>query len=162
MTPGGLRLTSGEEMGADVLVTATGLRLQLGGGAEILVDGEPVDVAHEHIYKGLMLSGVPNLALAMGYTNASWTLRADLSARWFTSLLRHLEAHELGVAVARYDEDPPGDRPLLDLASGYVRRAEGSLPRQGNARPWRVVQSYLRDAATMRFSRIDDGRLELR
>jgi monooxygenase len=162
MTPGGLRLTSGEEVGADVLVTATGLRLQLGGGAEILVDGEPVDVAHEHVYKGLMLSGVPNLALAMGYTNASWTLRADLSARWFTSLLRHLEAHDLGVAVARYDEDPPGDRPLLDLASGYVRRAEGSLPRQGNARPWRVVQSYLRDAATMRFSRIDDGRLELR
>ncbi len=161
MTRTGIRLASGEELDADVLVTATGLRLLLAGGAEIVVDGERVDVAREHVYKGLMLSGVPNVALAMGYTNASWTLRADLSARWFPSLVRYLRDRGLTVAVPRYDEDPPGEGPLLELASGYVRRAEGSLPRQGNSRPWRVVQSHLRDAASMRLSRVDDGRLHL-
>ncbi len=162
MTRGGLRMTSGHELDADLVVTATGLRLRIGGGAELVVDGRPVDIAREHVYKGLMLSGVPNLALAVGYTNASWTLRADLSARWFTSLVRHLDRHGLGVAVPRYDEEPPGDGPLLELTSGYVRRAEAELPRQGRARPWRVVQSYLPDAASVLLGRIDDGHLELR
>jgi monooxygenase len=161
MTPRGIRLTSGEELDADLVVTATGLRMQIGGGAEVVVDGDRVDVSREHVYKGLMLSGVPNLALAMGYTNASWTLRADLSARWFTSLLRYVRRRGLTVVVPRYDEDPPGDRPLLELTSGYVRRADPVLPRQGNAAPWRVVQSYLRDVAQTRLARIDDGRLEL-
>ncbi len=132
-----------------------------GGGIEVVVDREPVDVASRHVYKGLMVSGVPNAALAMGYTNASWTLRADLSARWFTSLVRYLEHRGLSMAVPRYDEDPPGTGPLIDLTSGYVRRAEAELPRQGRAHPWRVTQSYLRDAARMRLGRMDDGRLEL-
>jgi monooxygenase len=161
MTRDGVRLASGEELVADVLVTATGLRLQIGGGAEVVVDGERVDLAREHVYKGVMLSGVPNLGIAVGYTNASWTLRADLSARWFTALLRHLRRRGLTMAVPRYDENPPGTRPLIDLTSGYVRRAAGVLPRQGRAYPWRVTQSYLRDAATMRLGRFDDGRLEL-
>ena len=161
MTRHGIRLASGEELAADVLVTATGLRLQIAGGIEVVVDGERVDVASRHVYKGLMLSGVPNAALAVGYTNASWTLRADLSARWFTSLVRYLEHRGLSMAVPRYDEDPPGTGPLIDLTSGYVRRAEAELPRQGRAHPWRVTQSYLRDAARTRLGRIDDGRLEL-
>jgi len=161
LTRDGVRLTSGEELGADVLVTATGLRLQIAGGAEVVVDGEPVDVARAHVYKGLMLSGVPNAALAVGYTNASWTLRADLSARWFTSLVRHLDDRGLTMAVPRYDEDPPGAAPMLDLTSGYVQRAADTLPRQGRAYPWRVTQSYLRDAAQMRLARFDDGHLEL-
>jgi len=130
-------------------------------GAEVVVDGERVDLAREHVYKGVMLSGVPNLGIAVGYTNASWTLRADLSARWFTALLRHLRRRGVTMAVPRYDEDPPGTRPLIDLTSGYVRRAAGVLPRQGRAYPWRVTQSYLRDAAAMRLGRLDDGRLEL-
>ncbi len=161
MTPRGLRMTSGEELAADVVVTATGLRMQVAGGAEIVVDGRHVDLAREHVYKGAMLSGVPNAVIAIGYTNASWTLRADLTAMWFASLLRHLGRHGLGVAVPHYDEDPPGDRPLLDLTSGYIRRADPVLPRQGNAPPWRVVQSYLHDAVAMRWGRIDDGHLDL-
>ena len=95
----GIRLTTGELLEADVVVTATGLQMEIGGGAELVVDGEPVDLSRGHVYKGLMLSDVPNVAMAVGYTNASWTLRADLSARWFCSLLRHLDRHGLSVAT---------------------------------------------------------------
>jgi cation diffusion facilitator CzcD-associated flavoprotein CzcO len=158
----GIRLTSGDLLEADVVVTATGLELQIAGGAQVVVDGRPVDLAHEHVYKGAMLSGVPNVAMAIGYTNASWTLRADLSARWFCTLLRHLDRHGLEVATPRYDEPEGGDEPLLGLTSGYVQRAADRLPRQGRRRPWRVVQSYLYDVAVTRFGRVDDGHLELR
>jgi len=157
----GIRLVSGELLEADVVVTATGLRMEIGGGAELVVDGDPVDLSARHVYKGVMLSGVPNAAIAVGYTNASWTLRADLSARWFCSLLRHLDRHGLGVATPRYDEPEAGERPLLDLTSGYVQRAAHLLPRQGHRRPWRVVQSYVYDVAVTRLSRVDDGHLEL-
>ena len=106
----GIRTSSGELLPADLVVTATGLRMELGGGAEVVVDGEVVDASTAHVYKGLMLSDVPNLALAVGYTNASWTLRADLSARWFCSLVRYLDRHGLAVATPRYDEpDADGD-----------------------------------------------------
>ncbi|WP_240917878.1 hypothetical protein [Phycicoccus sp. HDW14] len=147
---------------ADVVVTATGLRLEVGGGAEVVVDGSPVDLAGTHVYKGCMLSGVPNLALSVGYTNASWTLRADLTARWVCHLLQHLDRHGLSVATPRWDGSGGDDRPLLDLTSGYVRRGEHLLPRQGSRRPWRVVQSYVYDLAVTRLGRIDDGVLELR
>ncbi len=160
----GIRLLSGRGLPADVVVTATGLRLQIGGGAQGFVDGEPLDIAQGHVYKGLMLSGVPNLAMAVGYTNASWTLRADLSARWFCRLVRYLDRRGLTVAVPRFDEAREGgaDTPLLDLTSGYIRRGAHLLPRQGRRRPWRVVQSYPYDLAVMRLSRVDDGHLELR
>ena len=158
----GIRLTSGELLEADLVVTATGLQMEIGGGAEIVVDGQPVDLSRGHVYKGLMLSDVPNVAMAVGYTNASWTLRADLSARWFCSLLRYLDRHDLAVATPRYDEPEAGERPLLDLTSGYVQRAAHLLPRQGEHRPWRVVQSYVYDVAVTRLGRIDDGHLELR
>lgn len=160
----GIRLGSGRHLGADVVVTATGLRLLFGGGAVVVVDGEEVDVASGHVYKGLMLSGVPNLAMSVGYTNASWTLRADLSARWFCSLVRYLDRKQLSVAVPRYDPAYDGreDRPLLDLTSGYLQRGAHLLPRQGTRRPWRVKQSYPYDLAVMRLGRIDDGHLELR
>jgi monooxygenase len=162
LQPDGIRLASGGHLPTDLLVTATGLRMEVGGGAEVLVDGEPVDVPGSHVYKGLMLSDVPNLALAVGYTNASWTLRADLSARWFCSLVRFMDRRGLAVATPRYDEVGTPDTPLLGLTSGYVQRAAGILPRQGHRAPWRVVQSYLHDLAVMRLGRIDDGRLELR
>ena len=158
----GILLTSGRHLRADLFVTATGLRLEVGGGAEVEVDGDVVDVSRGHVYKGLMLSDVPNAALAVGYTNASWTLRADLSARWFCSLVRLMERKGYAVATPRYDEDEVASTPLLDLSSGYVRRAAHLLPRQGQRAPWRVVQSYVHDLAVMRLGRIDDGRLELR
>ncbi|MFQ6170342.1 flavin-containing monooxygenase [Oryzobacter sp. R7] len=160
----GVRLGSGELVPADVVVTATGLVLRLGGGAEAVVDGRAVDIAAGHVYKGLMLSDVPNLAMAVGYSNASWTLRADVSARWFCGLVRYLDRKGLSVATPRFDEERVGtsDRPLLDLTSGYVLRGAHLLPRQGRRRPWRVVQSYPYDLAVMRLGRYDDGHLELR
>ena len=161
---GGVRTGSGRLLEADVVVTATGLVLQFGGGAEAVVDGEVVDISAGHVYKGLMLSDVPNLAMSVGYTNASWTLRADLSARWFCSLLRFMDRRGLRVATPRYDPATEGeeDAPLLDLTSGYIRRGAHLLPRQGRRRPWRVVQSYPYDLAVMRLGRIDDGHLDLR
>jgi monooxygenase len=158
----GIRLTSGEHLPADVIVTATGLRMEFGGGAQVVVDGVEVDVAKGHVYKGLMLSDVPNLAMAVGYTNASWTLRADLSARWFCSLVRFIDRRGYVSATPRYDEAEPQDAPLLGLTSGYVQRAAHLLPKQGRRRPWRVVQSYAYDLAVTRLGRIDDGHLELR
>ena len=135
------------------------------GGAEVVVDGEVVDASTAHVYKGLMLSDVPNLALAVGYTNASWTLRARPVGPVVLLAGAVPRPHGLAVATPRYDEPDgagDGDRPLLDLTSGYVRRAADILPRQGRERPWRVVQSYLYDLAVMRLGRIDDGHLELR
>jgi cation diffusion facilitator CzcD-associated flavoprotein CzcO len=158
----GIRLTSGGHLTADLVVTATGLRMEVGGGTEVVVDGQVVDVSQGHVYKGLMLSDVPNAALAVGYTNASWTLRADLSARWFCSLVRFMERKGYAVATPRYDEVGVASTPLLDLTSGYVQRGAHLLPRQGQRAPWRVVQSYAHDLAVMRLRRIDDGRLELR
>lgn len=160
----GVRLGSGGLLEADVVVTATGLVLQFGGGAEAVVDGRVVDVAAGHVYKGLMLSGVPNLAMAVGYSNASWTLRADVSARWFCGLVRYLDRKGLTVATPRFDEERVGssDRPLLDLTSGYILRGAHLLPKQGGRRPWRVVQNYPYDLAVMRLGRFDDGHLELR
>ena len=158
----GIRLAGGEHVPADVIVTATGLQMEFGGGARVFVDGVEVDVSSGHVYKGLMLSDVPNLAMAVGYTNASWTLRADLSARWFCSLVRYLDRRGLSVATPRYDEPDAVDAPMLDLTSGYVQRAAHLLPKQGRRRPWRVVQSYAYDLAVTRLGRIDDGHLELR
>ncbi|WP_392542491.1 flavin-containing monooxygenase [Oryzobacter telluris] len=159
----GIRLGSGGHLPADVVVTATGLRLAIGGGAEAVVDGEPVDIAQGHVYKGLMLSDVPNMALSVGYTNASWTLRADLSAHWFCRLVRYMDNRGLSVAVPRFDAAREGgeDTPLLDLTSGYIARGAHLLPRQGRRRPWRVVQSYPYDLAVMRLGRVDDGHLDL-
>ncbi|MGG5257415.1 flavin-containing monooxygenase [Phycicoccus avicenniae] len=159
--PEGVRLAGGEVLPADVVVTATGLRLEVGGGAEVVVDGERVDLATRHVYKGCMISDVPNLALSVGYTNASWTLKADLTARWVCHLLGYLDRRGLRVAVPRWDGSGGADQPLLGLSSGYVRRGEHLLPKQGSRRPWRVVQSYVYDVAVTRFGRLDDGVLEL-
>lgn len=160
--PDGVRLESGEVLPADVLVTATGLRLQVAGGAEVVVDGVCVDPGSTHVYRGAMLSGVPNLVVVVGYANASWTLRADLTARWLVSLLRRMERRGRTVAVARWDGSGGQDRPLLPLHAGYVRRGAHLLPKQGSRPPWRVVQSYPVDLALTRLGPVDDGVLELR
>ncbi len=160
-TAEGITLTSGRTLDADIVVTATGLALEVAGGIDLSVDGRPVRMSEEHVYKGLMLSDVPNLAWCVGYTNNSWTLRADLAAIYVCRLLAHLDHRGLTTATPRFDAVGVSERPLLDLTSGYVRRAEAILPKQGERAPWRMRQNYLRDLVTMRAGRIDDGRLEL-
>ena len=130
--------------------------MRLLGGIELEVDGERVTASDRVIYKGMMLSGVPNLFVAFGYTNASWTLRSDLTARAVCRLLNVMDAKGRKVCVAR----PPADlerRSIMELTSGYVERASSVLPAQGNRQPWRVPQHYLRDAAAMTLRPIDEG-----
>jgi cyclohexanone monooxygenase len=155
-TPAGIRLRSGQELAADVVVMATGLTLKLFGGATLTVDGRVVDPSRAMSYKGMMLSGVPNCALAFGYTNASWTLKADLTAAWVCRLLRHMDARGQAIAVAQRDP-AVAETPFLDFNSGYVERARHLLPKQGARKPWQVYQNYLRDLVTIRLGRIDDG-----
>ncbi|WP_067863753.1 flavin-containing monooxygenase [Nocardia shimofusensis] len=145
--PGGIVLTSGEVLEADIIVTATGLRLLAFGGIAPQVDGVPVPLAEQFVWQGAMLTGVPNFAVCIGYTNASWTLRADLTSRLVCKVLRHLDRHGHDAVVPRPDGEL-AQRPLLDLASGYIQRSIGEFPRQGDRHPWKVRQNYLLDSAT--------------
>jgi cation diffusion facilitator CzcD-associated flavoprotein CzcO len=153
LTEHGVALASGAELPADVVVTATGLSLQMLGGATLRVDGREVDLARTVVYKGVLLSGVPNFALTFGYTNASWTLKSDLAATYVCRLLRHMRAHGHAVAVP---VDPPttGLAPLIGLRSGYVLRAADRLPRRGATGPWRSTDSYPRDLLVLRWGPI--------
>ncbi|MEV6493446.1 NAD(P)/FAD-dependent oxidoreductase, partial [Actinoplanes sp. NPDC051633] len=142
--PEGVRLTSGEVLPADIVVSATGLTLRAVGGMKLTVDGAEVDPAGRVAYRGLMLSGVPNFAFCIGYTNASWTLRSDLCARYVCRLLSFMDKN--GYAIATPSPDPSGPlRPLLSLTSGYVQRALDSFPKQGVRDPWSVKQNYVHD-----------------
>ena len=156
-TERGLKLAGGTELEADVIVTATGLRLQAIGGTTLSVDGEAVHLPDTLAYKGMMLSGLPNFAMTIGYTNASWTLKADLTADYVCRLLNHMAAH--GYRECMPAPDAPGvtRRPLLDLASGYVQRSIQELPSQGTERPWRMHQNYPLDLLDFRRSDLDDG-----
>jgi cation diffusion facilitator CzcD-associated flavoprotein CzcO len=156
-TPGGIRLKSGQELAADVIVTATGLDLQLMGGLEVTVDGARVDLPSCFSYKGMMYSGVPNLASSFGYTNASWTLKADLTAEYLCRLMNHMERH--GYVECRPVNDDPDlePEPWLSFSSGYVQRALTRLPKQGTKIPWRVHQNYALDVMAFRFGRLEDG-----
>lgn len=143
--PGGIRLTSGALLEADVVVTATGLQLLAFGGIAPSVDGEEVELSEQFVWQGTMITGVPNFAVCIGYTNASWTLRADLSHRLVCKVLRLTEREGAAAAVPQPDRDL-AERPLLDLASGYVQRSIGAFPRQGDSGPWRVRQDYVLDS----------------
>lgn len=145
----GIRLTSGQLLPADVIITATGLRMQLLSRIDLSVDGDHVDPAERVVYRGLMLDGVPNFAMAVGYANASWTLRADLASRYVCRLLRHLRRHGLGSGhPVRPDDLQP--RPLLPLTSGYILRAR--LPVQGSRGAWFYPQNYFADSVRMRLA----------
>ncbi|MBG6225877.1 cation diffusion facilitator CzcD-associated flavoprotein CzcO [Arthrobacter sp. CAN_A2] len=146
-TPHGIRLASGQELEADVVVTATGLSMLPLGGATFTVDGAPVNLGDSWVYRGLMVSGVPNLALCVGYTNASWTLRADLSSRYVCRLIRYMDRHGHRSGAPAVD-GPMKARPILDLTSGYVQRAVSAFPKQGDRQPWTMRQNYLLDAPT--------------
>ncbi|MFZ9667806.1 MAG: flavin-containing monooxygenase [Steroidobacteraceae bacterium] len=156
--PDGIRLRSGETLPADVVVTATGLKVLPLGGIRLSLDGRTVDLAESMVYRGAMLSGIPNLVLTFGYTNASWTLRADLIAAYVCRLLGHLDRHGYQYAVPVRDPSV-GEMPFIDFNSGYVLRALEGLPKQGDRFPWRVHQTYLRDLGVTRYSRLTDPAL---
>ena len=158
-TATGLRLRSGAELDADIVVAATGLDLLFLGGIEFSVDGEAVDPAARVTYKGMMLQGVPNLAFAIGYTNASWTLKCELTCGHLTRVLRHLRASGMRQCTPVDTHPSPGAGSLLGLTSGYVRRSADQFPKQGAADPWRVHQNYLRDYRSIRMHGIEDGTL---
>jgi monooxygenase len=155
-TEHGIRLQSGEELPADIIVTATGLRLNLLGGATLSVDGRPCDMSKALIYKGMMYSGIPNLANTFGYTNASWTLKADLTAGYVCRLLNYMDRHGFRAATPEPDATLAPE-PFLTFTSGYVRRAIDMLPKQGNRKPWRLYQNYLLDLLMLRMGKVDDG-----
>jgi cation diffusion facilitator CzcD-associated flavoprotein CzcO len=155
-TETGVRLRSGEELEADIIVTATGLRLQAMGGVELTVDGAPVKMPETLTYKALMLSDVPNFAFTIGYTNASWTLKADLVADFVCRLLRHMDEHGVRRVVAPRDPSV-GEERLIDLSSGYILRALDELPKQGDREPWKLRQNYLKDMRAINHRPIDDG-----
>ena len=161
-TETGIRLKSGTEMDADVVITATGLVLKLMDNIEFTVDDKRVDFTKALSYKGMMFSGVPNLAMAFGYTNASWTLKCELTAQYVCRLLRHMDMRGYRVA-SPHNRNATTDRlPLVNFTSGYVQRALDNLPSQGTKHPWRVYQNYLMDILVMRFSTIQDKVMELR
>ncbi len=140
----GVRTSSGQVLPADIIVTATGLNMLAAGGAVLAVDGEEVDLGERYIYRGLMLDGVPNAALCLGYTNASWTLRSDLSTRYFCKLINYIResGYAYGHPTVRRRMAP---RPALDLTSGYVQRSVADFPKQGDRRPWFLRQNYVLD-----------------
>jgi cation diffusion facilitator CzcD-associated flavoprotein CzcO len=158
----GVRLTSGEELEADIVVTATGFQLLLPfGGVELSVDGEEKHLEELVAYKALMLSGLPNFAFTIGYTNASWTLKADLVIDYVCRLLQHMDEH--GYRIALPDPEPAVDRkPLLDFQSGYVQRSAHLLPSQGDQAPWKLDQNYIVDRKVIQKSPIDDGAIQFK
>ncbi len=159
-TESGIRLSSGAELEADIVVTATGLVMQLLGGITLEVDGTPVVPGATVAYKGIMLCGVPNMATTFGYTNASWTLKADLTAEYVCRLLDLMDDRGMRQCTPFGPDPSLPTEPFIDFSSGYVTRAAADLPKQGATTPWRLHQNYLRDTWLLRFAKVDDA-LEL-
>jgi monooxygenase len=161
-TERGLQLKSGAHLDADIIVTATGLVLKLMSGLQLTVDGAPVDLSKTITYKGMMYSDVPNLASAFGYTNASWTLKCDLTSEYVCRLLKYMDQHGYAQCTPRVNDPQLTAVPAIDFNSGYVLRALHSLPRQGSKTPWRLHQNYVKDLSMLRFGRVDDGAMEFK
>ncbi|MGZ8305664.1 MAG: flavin-containing monooxygenase [Allosphingosinicella sp.] len=155
-TEAGIRLKTGEELEADIVVTATGLKLQLLSDVAFSVDGERRDLSKTLSYRGMMFSDVPNLSYSFGYTNASWTLKADLTGGYLTRLLNHLD--KTGTEIALPVREPGIEEvPFLDFTSGYVQRARDILPKQGSKKPWKLYQNYALDMMSLKFASVEDG-----
>jgi cation diffusion facilitator CzcD-associated flavoprotein CzcO len=153
----GVRLKSGRVLEADLVVSATGLVMKVMKGVELAVDGRRVVPAETVSYKGAMFAGVPNFVSVFGYTNASWTLKADLVARWFCRILNHMRRTGASVCLPPPTDPAMPKLPWIDFSSGYFQRAMAELPRQGPVRPWKLNQNYLQDIVALRYGRIDDG-----
>jgi monooxygenase len=156
-TERGLKLASGAELEADVIVTATGLNLIPLGGMEVSVDGRDVELPKIMAYKGMMLAGVPNLAIAIGYTNASWTLKCDLTCEYVCRLLNHMDEHGYRQATPENRDPSITEVPFIDFSSGYILRAIDKFPKQGSKAPWRLYQNYARDVVALRYGALEDG-----
>ena len=155
-TRDGIELKSGEVLPADIIVTATGLELQVLSDVALSVDGAAVDLGKTYNYKGMMFSDVPNLAAAFGYTNASWTLKADLTSLYVCRLLNAMRRKGMRQATPRVGGERLEPVPFLDFSSGYVRRSIDRFPKQGDRKPWRVHQNYIRDLMALKFGSVDD------
>ena len=156
-TPTGLTLKSGKTLDADVVVTATGLVMQLAGNMQVVVDGQPTDLSQTLSYKGMMFSDVPNFASTFGYTNASWTLKADLTAEYVCRLINHMDRTGTVQCTPRVTDPDMPVEPWLDFSSGYVQRGIGKFPKQGAHKPWKAYQNYALDLVTLRLGKVDDG-----
>jgi monooxygenase len=158
-TETGIALNSGKHLDADIIITATGLNIQFFGGAQVLRNGEPLDLADTVAYKGMMLSGLPNVVFTFGYTNASWTLKADLTSEYVCRLLNYMDAHGYDTVEPKTPDDSVERRPFVDLSSGYVLRAVDRLPKSGSVTPWRLKQNYFVDLRLIRQGKVDDDAL---
>jgi monooxygenase len=161
-TEKGIRLRSGREIEADIIVTATGLVMKLMEGVTLVVDGKPVEFRETFAYKGMMYSDVPNLASAFGYTNASWTLKCELTSQYVCRMLNYMDEHGYRQATPRNRDSSLQKIPVVNFTSGYVQRALGAVPSQGSKRPWKVYQNYLMDMLTLRLGALEDGVMEFR
>lgn len=159
-TPKGIELTSGRTLEADIVVTATGLRLLAFGGMTLSVDGREVELPKTMAYKGMMLSDVPNFVFTIGYTNASWTLKADLVAEYTTRLLKHMDANQYTHFVPTNEDPTVTEKPLMDFQAGYVLRAIDEFPKAGSRSPWQLGMSYAHDVVTLRHGQLEDGAMK--
>ncbi|TKT72376.1 NAD(P)/FAD-dependent oxidoreductase [Afipia massiliensis] len=156
-TPKGIRLSDGSELDADLIVTATGLNLQVLGGMQVSVDGSNVDFANTLNYKGMMYSDVPNLASSFGYTNASWTLKCDLTCEYVCRLINYMDKRGYRQCTPRNTDPEVKQENWLDFTSGYVQRSVAKMPKQGSKRPWKLYQNYALDIVSLRLGKVDDG-----
>ena len=161
-TESGVQLTNGKMLEADIVVTATGLNLKIMSGLELVVDGTTVDLSTKMAYKGMMYNDVPNLAQAFGYTNASWTLKCDLTSKYVCRLLKHMDKHGFSTCVARNNDPTIEQTPVLDFNSTYIVKVLDELPSQGSKHPWRLHQNYFKDLSMLRYARLDDGVMEFK
>ena len=159
-TETGIRLASGDELPADLIVSATGLNLKFIGGLQITVDGKRIDPAQQMTYRGMMLSDVPNLAWSFGYTNASWTLKCDLTCEYMCRLLNYMAEHGHSECRPRVSDPEVRVEELFPLTSGYIQRAKHMFPKQGSKLPWKLYQNYLLDMLLIGYGRVDDGAMQ--
>jgi cation diffusion facilitator CzcD-associated flavoprotein CzcO len=158
-TENGILLDSGAELEADVIVTATGLNMLLLGGLSVAVDGEEIDFSQTMTYKGMMVTGVPNAAFALGYTNASWTLKCDLTHEYVCRVLNYMDRHGYTECMPENRDSSVTPQPMIDFSSGYIQRSIDKFPKQGSKPPWRLYQNYARDIISLRRSPIEDDAL---
>ncbi|MFM1876335.1 MAG: hypothetical protein RL266_2072 [Bacteroidota bacterium] len=156
----GIELDSGKKLEADIIITATGLQVQLFGGMQVTVDGNPLDFAKSPAFKGVMMSDIPNFAFSVGYTNASWTLKSDLNCIYVTKILNYLKANNLEVCTPKFNHETMEQQELLDFDAGYILRAKHMLPKQGTSGPWKVHQNYIKDLFALKYSGVKDKDLE--